>query len=93
MKYVPRLSDSSDYQTGTHSISPLRGADRQKRYSSNNILWMVLWFVSYATSPVIVIVYDVSFLLSMSYKFQRRSGKNRQRGSMGNKTEKSSIAI
>ena len=59
---------------------------------------MVLWFVSYIASPIIVIfydisiviVYDVTLLLSMTYQFQSRSGKN---GSMGNKTDKSSIAI
>ena len=36
---------------------------------------MALRFVSYATSPLIVIVYDVTLLLSMTYQFQSRSGK------------------
>ena len=44
---------------------------------------MALWFVSYATSPItvtiydvsIVIVYDVTLLLSMTYHFQSRLGK------------------
>ena len=44
---------------------------------------MALWFVSYATSSVtvtiydvsIVIVYDVTLLLSMTYHFQNRLGK------------------
>ena len=44
---------------------------------------MALWFVSYATSPTMVIVYDVSIvivydvtlLLSMTYQFQISSGK------------------
>ena len=56
---------------------------------------MVPRFISYATSPNIVIVYDVSIvivndislLLSMTYQFQRRSGKNWLHGSMGNKTK------
>ena len=45
---------------------------------------MALWFVSYAMSPItvtiydvsIVIVYDVTLLLSMTYHFQSRLGKN-----------------
>ena len=44
---------------------------------------MALWFVSYATSPItvtiyvisIVIVNDVTLLLSMTYHFQSRLGK------------------
>ena len=44
---------------------------------------MALWFVSYATSPItvtiydvsIVIIYDVTLLLSMTYHFQSRLGK------------------
>ena len=44
---------------------------------------MALWFVSYATSPItvtiydvsIVIVYDVTLLLSKTYHFQSRLGK------------------
>ena len=43
---------------------------------------MALWFVnSYATSPTVVIFYDVSIvivynvILSMAYQFQNRSGK------------------
>ena len=44
---------------------------------------MALWFVSYATSPItvtiydvsIVIVYDVTLLLSMTYHYQSRLGK------------------
>ena len=44
---------------------------------------MALWFVSYATSPItvtiydvsIVIVYDVTLLLSITYHFQSRLGK------------------
>ena len=44
---------------------------------------MALWFVSYATSPItvtiydvsIVIVYDVTLLLSMTYHFQSRLEK------------------
>ena len=44
---------------------------------------MALWFVSYAMSPItvtiydvsIVIVYDVTLLLSMTYHFQSRLGK------------------
>ena len=44
---------------------------------------MALWFVSYATSPItvtiydvsILIVYDVTLLLSMTYHFQNRLGK------------------
>ena len=44
---------------------------------------MALWFVSYATSPItvtiydisIVIVHDVTLLLSMTYHFQSRLGK------------------
>ena len=44
---------------------------------------MALWFVSYATSPItvaiydvsIVIVYDITLLLSMMYHFQSRLGK------------------
>ena len=44
---------------------------------------MALWFISYATSPItvtiydvsIVIVYDVTLLLSMTYQFQSRLGK------------------
>ena len=44
---------------------------------------MALWFVSYATSPITVtiydvsnvIVYDVALLLSMTYHFQSRLGK------------------
>ena len=61
---------------------------------------MVLRFVSY-TSPIIVIVYDISvvivydipFLLSMMYQFQSCLEKNRLHGSMGNKTDKPSMAI
>ena len=41
----------------------------------------------------IVIVYDVTLLLSMTYQFQVSSGKNWLQGSMGNKTHKPSIAI
>ena len=41
----------------------------------------------------IVIVYDISLLLFMTYKFQSRSGKNSLQGSVGNKTDKPSIAI
>ena len=44
---------------------------------------MALWLVSYAMSPItvtiyevsIVIVYDVTLLLSMTYHFQSRLGK------------------
>ena len=44
---------------------------------------MALWFVSYATSPITVTIYDVSIvivygvilLLSMTYHFQSRLGK------------------
>ena len=44
---------------------------------------MALWFVSYGTPPItvtiydvsIVIVYDVTLLLSMTYHFQSRLGK------------------
>ena len=44
---------------------------------------MALWFVSYATTPItvtiydvsIAIVYDVTLLLSMTYHFQSRLGK------------------
>ena len=44
---------------------------------------MALWFVSYATSPIIVVIYDVPIgmvysvilLLSMTHQFQSRSGK------------------
>ena len=76
-------------QWGTRSTNP-------SRYSS----WMALWFVSYATSPItvtiydvkIVIVYDVTLLLSMTYHFQSRLGKTHCMD-MGNKTEKRSIAI
>ena len=62
---------------------------------------MALWLVSNATSPIIVIVYDISIvivydvtlLLSTTYQFQSRSGKNWLHGSMGNKSDKPSIAI
>ena len=62
---------------------------------------MALWFVSYETSPIIFVVYDMSIvivsdvtlLLSMTYQFQSHSGKNWLQGSMGNKTDKPSIAI
>ena len=62
---------------------------------------MALWFVSYATSPItvtihdasIVIVYDVTLLLSMTYHFQSRLGKTDCKDIMGNKTEKPSIVI
>ena len=46
---------------------------------------MAPWFISYATSP--------SLLLSMTYQFQSHSGKNSLHGAMGNKTHKPSIAI
>ena len=46
---------------------------------------MALWFVSYATSPIIVIVYDISivifydvtllYTLSMMFQFQSLSGE------------------
>ena len=36
---------------------------------------MALWFVSYATSPITVTIYDVTLLLSMTYHFQSRLGK------------------
>ena len=60
---------------------------------------MALWFVSYATSPIIVIVYnvsivivyDVTMLLSVTYQFQSRLEKNWLNGSMGNKTDKPSM--
>ena len=64
---------------------------------------MALWFVSYAKSPItvtiydvsIVIVYDVTLLLSMTYHFQSRLGKTVHvlYTGMGKKTEKPSIAI
>ena len=78
---------------GTHIASPLRGADRQPQYNSNYTFKMALWFVSYATSPIIVIAYDVSLLLSMTYQFQRHRGKNCLHGSMGNKTDNPIIDI
>ena len=70
---------------------------------------MALWFVSYAMSPfiiivykvsivivydeLIVIVYDVTILLSLTYQFQSLSGKNCLHGSMGKNIDKPSIAI
>ena len=41
----------------THSTSPLCGADRQEGYASNYTLKMALWFISYATTSILFIVY------------------------------------
>ena len=41
----------------TRSTSPLCGADRQEGYTSNYTLKMALWFISYATTSIIFIVY------------------------------------
>ena len=42
---------------------------------------------------LIVNVYDLALLLSMTYQFQSLSGKIWMQGSMGNKTDKPSIAM
>ena len=62
---------------------------------------MALWFVSYATSPITVtiydvsnvIVYDVTLLLSMTYHFQSRLGKTDCTDIWVIKLTKPSIAI
>ena len=62
---------------------------------------MALWFVSYATSPItvtiydvsIVIFYDVTLLLSMTYHFESRLGKTDCTDIWVIKLKKPSIAI
>ena len=49
------------------------------------------WLLS--MTYTIVIVYDVTLLLSMTFQFQISSGKNDCTDLMGNKTHKPSIAI
>ena len=60
---------------GNCSTSPLRGTDRQRRYSSNYTLEMAQWFVRSATPPIIVIVYDVSIVIAYDVSIPKPFGK------------------
>ena len=60
---------------------------------SRHCRWRFGSLVINATSLIIVIVFDVSLLLLMTYQFQTRSGKNWLHGSMVNKTDKPSTCI
>ena len=51
-----------------------------------------MWFVSYATSPFIVIVYDISIVIVYDISILKPFGKNWLYGSMGNGPNKYQVS-